>query len=299
MRFSSSLPTKWAGFLVLGLAFSATAGCSASSDGSGAPGGSESLRPAPARAFNEGDPATWTLPMEAYLPSDDERRQMARAKNVLIGDCMKKAGFGQWRAAPELPKVGPKTLTDWRYGIHDAGLSKRRGYKPEEGEQEAYDAAVEIGAVDGTSAGGADGKALQVCRGEARTRLKGDVVDYAAEAQRLGNEAYVRAKEAPEVVAAFRAWSSCMAERGYRYKQPLDASDDPRFATRDVTAEEIAAATADISCRDRTHVAKVWWQAETGLQTASLEKHAETLNKSRKDMETAVKAAAAVLAGRQ
>ncbi|MFI9065642.1 hypothetical protein ACIGQE_27885 [Streptomyces sp. NPDC053429] len=218
---------------------------------------------------------------------------------MLIGDCMKAAGYGQWRAAPELPKVGPKTLTDWRYGIHDGELAKRRGYKPEEAEQAAYDAAVNVGAVDGTSALGPDGQALQACRGEARTKLKGDVIDYSDEAQKLGNEAFVRSKEDPAVVAAFQAWSACMKEHGYDYKQPLDASDDPRFGSRNVTPEEIATATSDIACRDRTQVAKMWWQAETGLQGAALEKHAESLNKSRKDMDAAAKAAADVLAGKK
>ncbi|WP_079405679.1 hypothetical protein [Streptomyces sp. 3211] len=280
-------------FLAIGLAVATTAGCSASS------ATAQSLRSAPARAFNGADPATWTLPMEGYLPSDHEQRQMSQAVNMLIGDCMKSTGYGRWRAAPELPKAGPKTLTDWRYGIHDIDLAKRRGYKADAAEQAVYDAAVNAGAVDGTSAMSPDGKALQACRAEARTKLKGDVVAYSEEAQGLGNEAFVRSKEDPTVVAAFQAWSSCMKEQGYEYMQPLDASDDPRFSGPDVTPEEIAAATADIACRDRTQVAKVWWEAESKLQTTSLEKHAESLNKSRKDMDATVKAAADVLAGKQ
>ncbi|WP_420711037.1 hypothetical protein [Streptomyces sp. NRRL F-2580] len=285
-------PARSATILTL-VVFGAVAGCSPSSTS----GGSQPLRSAPARAFNEADPATWTLPMEGYLPSDDERSQVAKAKNLLIGDCMKKAGYGQWRPAPELPKMGPKTLTDWRYGIHDGELAKRRGYKPDEAEQAAYDAAVNVGAVDGTSAEGPDGKALQVCIGEARTKLGGNPATYGEEAQKLGNEAFARSKEDLKVVAAFQAWSSCMKEQGYDYKQPLDASDDQRFGGRDVTAEEIATATADISCRNRTHVAKIWWEAESKLQTAALEKNAETLEKARKDLDASVKAVADVLSG--
>ncbi|MEV0416557.1 hypothetical protein AB0I68_38970 [Streptomyces sp. NPDC050448] len=271
----------------------ALAGCSSpvSSDGP------DTLRPAPTRAFNEADPATWTLPMEAYLLSDDERSQVAKAKAMLIGDCMKKAGFGKWHAAPELPKAGPKTLTDWRYGIHDGELAQRRGYKPDEAEQAAYEAAVNEGAVDGTSTEGPDGKALQVCIGEARTKLGGSPAAFGEEAQKLGNEAFVRSKEEPAVVTAFQAWSSCMKEQGYAYKQPLDASDDQRFHGRDVTPLEISTATADIACRNRTHVAKIWWEAEVKLQTVSLEKSAEALNKARKDLDASMKAVADVLSG--
>ncbi|MFE6838378.1 hypothetical protein ACFVFI_26515 [Streptomyces sp. NPDC057705] len=235
--------------------------------------------------------------MEGYLPSDDERSQVGKAKDLLIGDCMKKAGYGQWHPAPELPRMGPKTVTDWRYGIHDGELAKRRGYKPDEAEQAAYEAAVNVGAVDGTSAAGPDGKALQVCIGEARTRIDANQAAYGEEAQKLGNEAFTRSKEDPKVVAAFQAWSSCMKEQGYDYKQPLDASDDQRFGGREVTPEEIATATVDISCRNRTQVAKIWWEAEVKLQTASLEKNAETLEKARKDLDASVKAVADVLAG--
>lgn len=235
--------------------------------------------------------------MEAYLPSDSERSQLTKAKAMLIGDCMKRAGFPQWYAAPELPKAGPKTLTDWRYGIHDAELAQRRGYKADEAEESAYEAAVNKSAVDGTSPEGPDGRALTVCAGEARTRIGGGPSTYGDEAQRLGNEAFIRSKEVKDVVAAFQAWSSCMKEQGYNYRQPLDASDDQRFAGRDVTALEIATATADITCRDRTHVAKIWWEAEVTLQTASLEENAEMLDKARKDLDASIKTVAAVLSG--
>ncbi|WP_234432513.1 hypothetical protein [Streptomyces sp. NRRL S-378] len=235
--------------------------------------------------------------MEAYLLSDDQRSQLSRAKGLLIDGCMKKAGYDQWNPAPELPKMGPKTLTDWRYGIHDGELAKRRGYKPDDAEQAAYDEAVNLGAVDGTSPEGPDGKALQVCIGEARTKLGTGASSYGEEAQKLGNEAFTRSKEDPKVIAASQEWSSCMKEQGYNYKQPLDASDDSRFSGKEVTPEEIATATADITCRNRTHVAKIWWETEAKLQTASLEKNAETLEKARKELDASIKAVADVLAG--
>ncbi|MFD7539233.1 hypothetical protein [Streptomyces sp. NPDC059819] len=235
--------------------------------------------------------------MEAYLPSDEETRQVSSAKAALIGDCMKKAGYPQWQAAPELPKAGPKTLTDWRYGIHDGELAKKRGYKADASEQAAYDTAVDQGAVDGTTANGPDGKALQDCIGQAHQRISADAKEFSEDAQRLGNEAFVKAKSDPEVVSAFQAWSSCMKEQGYIYKEPLDASDDSRFQGREVTPLEISTALADIACRNRTHVAKIWWQAEVKLQRTSMEKNAETLDASRKKLDAAVKSAAGVLSG--
>ncbi|BFO16065.1 hypothetical protein SHKM778_24530 [Streptomyces sp. KM77-8] len=51
-------------------------------------------------------------------------------------------------ARPGPAPLGGTTLTDWRYGIHDAALASTRGYHPDAAQQEAYDEAMEAGAVD-------------------------------------------------------------------------------------------------------------------------------------------------------
>ncbi|AUG78590.1 hypothetical protein CFP65_3810 [Kitasatospora sp. MMS16-BH015] len=245
-------------------------------------------------AFDQADPKTWTLPMEAYLPTDAENRQLGRASAALMESCMHKAGFTAWQPAPDLPKLGPKTLTDWRYGIHEKALSSKRGYHTDAAEQEAYDVAMQAGALDGTTPENAQTRSS--CADKTVGALGRTGKTYGELAQQLGNDAYLRAKQEPEVVAAFKQWSDCMKESGYSYKEPMDANDDQRFSGRDVSREEIATALADLGCRSRTQVALVWYRAEVGLQQAALEQNAQALRAERQELDAVVKKAAGVLA---
>ncbi|KOT99370.1 hypothetical protein ADK70_03940 [Streptomyces rimosus subsp. pseudoverticillatus] len=285
----------------------AAAGCGpAGSDEAG----SAARPPLPKKNFVAADPATWTLPIEAYLPTDDDEQQVKKARTLLVGDCMKDLGF-DWRPAPDLPKLGPKTLTDWRYGIHDAVLAKKRGYKPDAAEQAAYDRVMSQGAVEDTTEEGAEGKALNGgvaevggkavpkggCLGQANQKISDGALERTAKAQEIANDAFTRSKRESKVIKAFAAWSSCMKEHGYNYKEPLDASDDSRFSSPEVTKLEIATATADIACRDRTHVAKIWFDAESELQKQAIDKNIEELVEARKSLDDTIKKAARVLGG--
>ncbi|MFB6828398.1 hypothetical protein [Streptomyces hydrogenans] len=259
--------------------------------------------------FDEKDPATWTLPIQGYLPSDTARAQISQAKKQVIGDCMKSFGFS-WTPAPDLPKIGGKTFADWRYGIHDMALSKERGYKPDAAQQDAYDAAMNAGALDGLT-GGVDSQTLEGggaqevngkkvptggCIGQANRLIDAEAAQTST-AQQISAETFTRSKADTRVVRAFAAWSSCMKEKGYNYKEPLDASDDPRFSSREVTSEEISTAVSDIECRNSTGVAKVWFDAETELQKRLIEEQAEQLNQESDALDAAVKKAADILAG--
>ncbi|MEU5048235.1 hypothetical protein [Streptomyces sp. NPDC021096] len=266
--------------------------------------------PLPAKNFNEADPATWTLPIEAYLPTDEEEKQIGRARNAVIADCMKEFGF-QWRPAPELPKVGSKTLTDWRYGLHDAARAKSRGYKPDAAEQAAYDTVMKQGAVRGDAGSQAEEKALKGtvdemggkavpkggCSGKAVQRVASPDAVYSRTAQDISHDAYRRAQKDPAVAEVFGKWSACMKESGYSYKEPLDTVDDPRFKTAEPSDLEISTAAADLACRGRFNVAKAWFDAEVKLQDTDIDKHAEELDEARKALDAAVRNAANVLAG--
>jgi hypothetical protein len=220
-------------------------------------------------------------------------------------------GFGfSWRPAADLPRLGGKTLVDWRYGVHDMALAKERGYKPAADEQEAYDRAVEAGALDGTSGTGTGAQALEGgikkvggkpvpeggCLGEADRKVSAGAAKTTI-AQTISNETFAQSQQIPGVVKAFKAWSDCMKRSGFHYARPLDASDDPQFGSPSVTPLEIRTATADISCRDKTKVAKIWFDAEVAMQNDEIESGAEQLNGERKSLNEAVKKAADVIAG--
>lgn len=300
--------TKYACPLMLAaLSLSVATGCSGSS--SAATTEATRTPPAPSTPFDAKNPATWTLPIQGYLPSDSAKAQILQAKKQLVGDCMKTFGF-PWSPAPDLPRIGGKTLVDWRYGIHDLELAKKRGYKPDADDQAAYDRAMDDGAVDETT-GEADSQVLDGsgpktvnglkvpkggCLGQSDRKINAQAAQTNT-AQQISSQTFIQSKSVSRVVKAFAAWSACMKEKGYAYAAPLDASDDPRFATPDVTAEEIATATADIGCRDRTNVAKIWFDAETGLQTQEIEGKAEQLEQEADALDGAVKKAADVMAG--
>ncbi|MFD5200647.1 hypothetical protein ACFWM7_10945 [Streptomyces sp. NPDC058375] len=259
--------------------------------------------------FDSKAPQSWVLPIQAYLPTDQEQAQLSQAKKILVSDCMKEFGFN-WTPAPDLPRIGPKTLTDWRYGIHEMALAKERGYKPDAKEQEVYDEAVKRGAVDGATADGPETKALNGgidevegkkvpkdgCVGSANREIDVETLQ-ARTALGLANAAFLEAKEDSGVVKAFASWSACMKRSGYDYKQPLDASDDTKFQAPEVSPEEVATATADITCRQKTDVAWIWFQAEAALQKSAIDAHAEELSAEGKRIDAAVRNASKIVKG--
>ncbi|KAK1185260.1 hypothetical protein B7755_048585 [Streptomyces sp. NBS 14/10] len=238
------------------------------------------------------NPATWKLPIEAYLPTKADTQFIVATRDELIDECMKAAGYDQWTPAPDLPELGGKTLTDWRYGIHNAGLAAKRGYHPDEAEQRAYDEAQEAGAVDDS---GADDTTLKGCVAQADE--KAPTAQPPTLAQQISDDSYVESMNAPSVVDAFAKWSSCMKAQGYSYTKPMDANDDPRFSDPyEVKDEEIATAKADVACRDKYDVEKVWFDAETALQQAAIAKNQAALEEARMDIKSAVAKAKSVSA---
>ncbi|MFJ5548681.1 hypothetical protein [Streptomyces sp. NPDC093225] len=241
------------------------------------------------------DPATWTLPVESYMPTASQAQTITRARAKAIAKCVNEAGFPQWTPPPALPPLGGKTLTDWRYGIHDKKLAGRRGYHPDAAEQKAYNTAMEVGAVDRT---GTDDGVKRRCASLAEAKVPTAQL-LGSYAETLGNNAFRKATASPQVKEVFAKWSSCMKAKGYSYKEPMDANDDPRFNDPDtVTRREIATALADIECRDTYNVAKVWFDAEAAQQRPAIAQHKQRLDSDRNATSQAVADSRAVLATR-
>ncbi|MFG2142610.1 hypothetical protein ACGFRG_00165 [Streptomyces sp. NPDC048696] len=240
----------------------------ASSAGAASPAAAAAV---PAAVGDPGNPATWKLPVEAYMVTKDQARLVGASRAAVITNCMKDAGFPQWTPAPDLPRVGGKTETDWRYGIHDAALAARRGYHPDAAEQKAYDKAMMAGAVDKS---GADPQVVKRC-----VQSAGDLAARPADlVQQIKGDSYKASAEDPKVKAVFAQWSACMKAKGYSYGKPMDANNDPRFNDPDtVTDVEIATAKADIACRTQHHVEKTWFDAESALQTKAIKANASAL----------------------
>ncbi|GGY46340.1 hypothetical protein [Streptomyces tanashiensis] len=306
-----------------GAAFAVTAlaltGCSTGQAGLAAPAA------ATATAGSAADPSTWTLPMEAYRPTTEQTRTLARAERKLVGQCLKEFGI-DWKPDPELPAIGPKNLLDWRYGIHDAVMSAKFGYQVDPAQQARYeralreadarprlsdDAQLVLGGTDvpaevrqkaGPEArrGFYAGRRIPEggCFGEARRTLGGSAQVASPLVQRLTNDSYPRSMEDPLVKAVFARWSACMKAKGYTYPAPMAANDDPRFRPRPegASSAEIDTALADIGCRARHGVAEIWHEAETRIQRASIASNATALAADRRALDASLRKAADVLA---
>ncbi|WP_086822529.1 hypothetical protein [Streptomyces sp. NRRL B-24572] len=271
------------------------------------------------------DPSTWTLPMQAYRPTAEQTRTLARAEQKLVGRCLEDFGI-VWKPAPALPPVGPKNMLDWRYGIHDARMSAKFGYQVDPAQQARYekalkaaDAQPQLSADAQLVLGGTDVPAellQQVgpearrgfyggrkipeggCFGRARRTLGGSVQGVSPLVQRLTSDSYPTSMEDPLVKAAFARWSACMKTKGFTYPAPMAANDDPRFRPGPGGASrvEIDTALADIGCRATHRVAEIWHEAETRIQRASITRNAAALAADRRALDTSLRKAADVLA---
>ncbi|MEU5438806.1 hypothetical protein AB0G73_36515 [Streptomyces sp. NPDC020719] len=228
---------------------------------------------APAAVADPANPAMWKLPIETYMVSRADARLVSSSRDSVIAECMKKSGFPNWVPAPDLPALGGKSETDWRYGIHDAAQAARRGYHPDAAEQQAYDKAMMAGAVDKS---GADPKVLRGCAESAGTTVP--TVTRSDLVERIKGDSFKASEKDPKVTAVFAQWSACMKAKGYSYAKPMDANDDPRFNDpHSVSDVEIATAKADVACRAQHRVEKTWFDVEAGLQTKAIKANQASL----------------------
>jgi hypothetical protein len=238
------------------------------------------------------------LPVQDYLLTDEQGRQVGRARLVLIQQCMKRFGFTYTVAETDAGEYGPRSLTDRRYGITDAKLAATSGYG-----QGVRDPTRQKRPP--TPKLGPDGET--VLFGQGRSHVKGLPVppggcigaadrglDRSAPpgadpdmGQKLQFRSFDWSKENARVQAVFRAWSACMAKAGYDYADPLTVVADPKFTSPAANADEIKVALTDIECKRRTNLVGVWFTVESVYQRQQISMNA-----------AAMQAAAAALAAR-
>lgn len=315
-----------AGIWLAAVAAVLAGGCSAGQD-SGHPSARATLPADDAAVILAGDdPSAWTLPIQGYRPSDAQARTIGRAEKTLVERCMR--GFdATWRPDPYVPEVGPKNLTDLRYGIHDANLSTTRGYQlalsqqarreaagrtVEGTRQESVDTMIAIGgakdlppellerASPAARSGVVGGKKVPDggCLGQARTTLGTATRGVSPLVNDLTGRSYTESMEARPVKEVFARWSACMLAKGYTYQEPMDAPNDPRFGPdpKGVSVLETATARADLECRATYRVTRVWFTAESQIQQRDIRTHAAQLAADRRALDATLNTAADILA---
>lgn len=276
------------------------------------------------------DASTLHLPIEAYLPSDQQRRAYATALSILVDDCMAAYGFGPGLKPSNFSSDDAlvSSLTMRRYGSNDVDRARAYGYhtqlQPEfvaverrsraraREAQEQFSQSpaltrarglVELGIdANGDPVGSFQGKSIPVggCTGEANRRLSGSSagLDRRDEvASRIQVDSWYRAMEDARVQRVFQGWAGCMARVGFRYDNPIDANND-NWGTPRPTAREIAAAVTDAGCSQAENVIGVWHGVEAEIQDSMIEKNAEHLTQVRDDLQAMLSNAEKTLANK-
>lgn len=115
------------------------------------------------------------------------------------------------------------------------------------------------------------------CVGEAVTILSGgsDAVYSEGYMDRIDGGPYFRALEDSRVQEVTRQWSSCMAEQGYDYPTPEEATSDPAWLQADEQLrplpEEVPVAVADVECKRKVNYVGVRVAVEAAYQEREIE----------------------------
>jgi hypothetical protein len=81
----------------------------------------------------------------------------------------------------------------------------------------------------------------------------------------------------PRYAKVVRAWSFCMQKSGYPYTTPLDAINDPQWATKAVSKQEAAVALQDVRCKLKVNLVGVGMAVQAGYDRDYIARHKEVL----------------------
>ena len=230
---------------------------------------------------------TIEFPLDPYLnvggPAYDVERE---AYQVLMERCM--AGFG-FTVDPR-PAVTGVDLRAGKYGLVNMNEALRYGYNnPLMADEGADDTAAEQPKSEAYYAvaygeGPSDTyNGVEIpeggCHGAAQRTLDDGAAPVAD--PMFGQALVIRASNLAEqdsrVVAAFSAWSECMARSGYDYDDPSEANNDPAFDGPEVTQVEISVAAADVACKEEVDLVDTWAAVEVAYQERMIEENSVVL----------------------
>ncbi|MGW1407922.1 hypothetical protein [Streptomyces sp. NPDC002403] len=246
------------------------------------------------------------LPLNAYLPTPEDQATGEYLVYRVQQHCMR--GFG-FRYLPHLSSdyIGT-TVATWReyesrrYGISERTIAAERGYhlaeEPDGARAPQVATALSLPEREVLSGRTADGRASSTslrgktvprdgCAGQAERAVHADGAEAAQRGNdlvaRLRHEAFERSRSDPRVGAVNRTWSSCMRGKGFAYRDPGAALEDPRWDLRSARPgrAEIAVATADISCKRRVNLLGVNFAVEAEYENAAIGDHARELEEVR------------------
>ena len=228
--------------------------------GGPAPVTTSSTPPAPAAAeAPQAAVADFVLPLDQYWIGATAAAVIRTARDRQATRCLATQGIA-WtpatvRRRPELEGNAR------RYGVIDAGTARRYGYHVPPADEPAQQLPQ------------AQAAKLEACKAAADKTLRAGVAK--------GDEGWLdqlsfasmnRSAVAPGVVRATEAWSRCMKAARFGYPDPMAAVSDPHWQldSPEISPTEIAVATADVRCKEKTRLVAVRAKAESAIQEQAI-----------------------------
>ncbi|MFB7375377.1 hypothetical protein ACFC0D_36705 [Streptomyces sp. NPDC056222] len=283
--------------------------CSSSDSGGGDPKSEPEIGAVPKLLRTTG----LSYPLDPYETTDEQREQLQKAQNRLISQCMKRFGFS-YEPSSLVDSGRRPGSDDSRYGLTDPAKAARYGYDSRGGiAPPAKPPAPVLGATGQLALSGPDtkgGAAQPMSWEEAQGVDSGKVVNgqkvpiggcnresylklYAPKKGAVDimfvfnvtADSFTRAREDSRVTAALKAWSACMAEKGYKTQDPVSPQPDLGLAADAYgSPKAIAAAKQDVACKERANLVGIWFTVEAAYQKRNIEQNAETLNQAKAEL---------------
>lgn len=220
------------------------------------------------------------LPFDRYVLSLGEYYTVSNASDLLVEKCMKRHGYDWERIDRPLDAAEAKNRR--RYGVIESAVADRFGYHAPEKLLNPYDVRQREEARERKLTAGAKAAALSSgdgCVALADKRLSGGREPDYDKLSEFDARIFENAQKVPAVEGAFESWSACMREAGFEYDEPDEAVRNSRWWSEEpgpgesagASRLEKATASADVRCKERSDLVRLWYGAEKKLERRQIE----------------------------
>jgi len=240
--------------------------------------------------------------LDSYTVSPGQQERGDRAQVLLERACLDRFGLS-WSGPGEDELATGKAMVAARiasrFGLVDLAQATRYGYHQPPwsitglaGRHADADGIKPGSDLVGVLYGGAatmGGRAVPTggCRGEAARQLASGTTPATdvTLVTRLLAEANRRTLADPRITELFQRWSACLADAGYQQPTPVAVAQDPRWRQdTPPDAAEIAMATADVECKERTAYLSTMVTVTAEHQRVLIAEHAPDLDALRESL---------------
>ena len=259
------------------------------------------------------------MPLDVYEQvASQEQDALSESQTLLVQRCMTSRGFSYpGTASPSNGFLALQQIENDPFGLTDMARAQAYGYAQPQGSGGQGGPQI-IGFVGGGLFAGAlrnHGQAYTMALfgfgpGGGRARQQGCYQQAVSEVYgplggnpnpdpvpMIAAQAIQWSQNDPRVLSVERAWSRCMAQRGYSFRTPQQAQQ--HGWPRPPTTAEVATAVADVSCKAKTNLPNTWLTVEAAYQQALVVQNLAALSQLQANFSKLIQRAEAVLGGGQ